>query len=131
MMLTTDGHVFALGTNSNFRLALPDNRTKYLEPTQVPIQNVTTLEMKRGRVLFVCADNSLHGCGDNTKYALGITDKDYLDAITKLPSKNYQDERILFVTTAYSFSIVITECQNLFLLGNKCVLIIHANFIVG
>jgi alpha-tubulin suppressor-like RCC1 family protein len=128
LILTTDGNVYALGRNSNNQFGLPG--TDYPLPTLLPIQNVFDLDLKRCRSIFICNDNALYGCGDNTKYALGIVGE-RVEQITRISSQNYQDEKVLFVTTAYSFSIVVTDNKNLFLFGNKYFHVQFINIIVG
>jgi alpha-tubulin suppressor-like RCC1 family protein len=118
LMLTTDSQVFALGTNECSQLGLPYSEQTLHEPTLVPIENITDITLKHERSLFLCENNALYGSGENEKFALGLNEEQ-IYTLTKVPSENYQSEKILFVTTAYSFSIIVTDNHNLFVFGNK------------
>ncbi len=119
LFLTTNGDVYGMGVNEYSQLGLPEDH--YDHPVQLDVKDAVDIAV-RHKILILRKDNVLFGCGRNRNSALGIQAKDYNDIITKLteiPSTVYDNEKILFVATAHSFCIIVTENSKLLLTGQK------------
>lgn len=118
MFLTREGRVFALGTNVN--CCMGGEGDDITTPKELKISNVIDVATSDNKTLLVTKDNVLYGCGGNDYTALGLQGKgSVIRTLTVVPSRVYNNEKILFVAPAYSFSIVVTEESNMFLLGQK------------
>lgn len=119
LFLTTNGDVYGMGINEYSQLGLDE--VCYDKPIQLDIKDATDIAV-RHKILILRGDNVLFGCGRNRNSALGIQANNFNDIITKLteiPSTIYDNEKILFVATAHSFCIIVTENSKLFLTGQK------------
>jgi alpha-tubulin suppressor-like RCC1 family protein len=118
LILSTDGCVFALGKSGPY-FGIPEQQLFMDEPIQLNIQNATDIYHAEQKSLILTNDNTLYVMGIGSLMNLGFKESKHFDTPTAVPKENYEYEKILFVGTAYSFSVIVTSNKNLFLFGQK------------
>ncbi len=116
LFLTQEKQVFVLGKNNRKQLGVKQENVS--TPTKLDLENVIDVGTNEGKTLFIVEGNKLYGCGSNGYNALGLDDTTMDTSIVEIPSTRYENEKLLFVAPAFSFSILITD-KSLFILGQK------------
>jgi hypothetical protein len=112
LFVTTDGVLYGIGTVPNFQ------NSKSTSPFKIDTGGDLVADARVGfqRVMIVMEDGTIRATGTNHYTALGLDDqKDY--PMTTLPTKNHNNERVKFVSIAYSHTICITEMSKLYVFG--------------
>jgi len=87
--VTTDGKVFALGSNHNFQLAIPieSEVTASSTPSIIPnLTDATDVSARRGTSYVITGNGSLYGWGKNESCEVGLSVTGQCSA-TSIPSK--------------------------------------------
>lgn len=88
--LTSDGHVYAMGNNSNGQLGDGTNITRST-PVLLDVENVVDIESNEGTTLFLTSNGNVFACGLNTHGQLG---QGYVntrkETPVKVPDGNYK-----------------------------------------
>jgi hypothetical protein len=95
---------------------VPGSKESVSKPTKIDISDVVYAKVGFDRLLVIMADGSLMGCGVSEYFSLGLDENEYVTKLTPIPSENYKNEKILFVSNLYSASIALSN-SNLFVFG--------------
>ena len=110
-----DGLLYGIGK-------LPGSYKHDKLPTKIDISNVAKAQVGFDRLLVILKDGSVMGCGASDYHALA--DVDDAPTLTPIPTKNYDNERILFVSNLYSASVAMSD-SNLFMFGQTYVYLLY------